>query len=215
MNCRTTSIGNACRISARTLDPGYSLLQAWEPVVAFQRMTIAKLAGLSGELAFERLTSWAAARTANDPNEWSPEQWPASVRRAADTFADELRIHGCELPVCHFVEWSDLYGPWAKSLCVDCRQPSHRRQPQFMVTASKSSLIGCPTMVGWARHLDSAGPQQFPRMRRLFLTTAGSDRRVELHRPAVTADRLALRHYATVEDHEVTESLTNRANWLA
>jgi hypothetical protein len=77
--------------------------------LASQRITIAKLAGVSGDIALQRLISWPAARAADDPNLWSPEQWPDHMRIEADDFAERLRAHGLALPVCHFVEWADMW----------------------------------------------------------------------------------------------------------
>ena len=77
--------------------------------MASQRITIAKLAGVSGEIVFERIAAWSAARNADDPSLWSPEQWPEHARHEADDFADRLRAKGFDLPVCYFVEWADMW----------------------------------------------------------------------------------------------------------
>src|SRR6185295_13904840 len=77
--------------------------------LASQRITIAKLAGASGDIAGERLSAWSAVRNTDSPNSWSPEQWPEEIRQKADDFAERLRAHGFALPVCHFVEWADMW----------------------------------------------------------------------------------------------------------
>jgi hypothetical protein len=86
--------------------------------MATQRITIAKIAGRSGEVVVGRFRAWSASRATRDPGRWSPGQWPEPCRRAADGFADALRAHGYGLPVVYFSEhldsWSmgDLFGRW-------------------------------------------------------------------------------------------------------
>ncbi len=69
---------------------------------------------------------------------------------------------------------------------------------------------------GWlARHLDSAGPQQFPECDVYFSRLQEA---IDAWNSVVPRSTLIVLRYvigATVEDYEVTESLTNRANWLA
>jgi len=77
--------------------------------VARQRITVAKVGGMAAAVAMLRLEEWASARQIDDRDEWSSEQWPASVRRRADAFADRLRSHALSLPVVYFAEWADLW----------------------------------------------------------------------------------------------------------
>jgi hypothetical protein len=181
--------------------------------VASQRLTIAKLAGLSGELAFERLTAWAAARNANDPDEWSPEQWPESVRRQVDEFAEQLRAHGLELPVCYFAEWSDLWS--MGDVFIRGLSPANS-PPPIMLLGDRYEILAyaLPDEGRLSRHLASAGPQQFREY----------DSYVSRLREALDAwnsvvpqsTLIVLRHVVggLVEDHEVTESLKMRPDWL-
>lgn len=76
--------------------------------MASQRITIAKVGGMAAEVLEQRLRQWTATRGAAQADEWASDQWPLSVRAEVDHFANQLRIHGCFLPVVHFVEWSDL-----------------------------------------------------------------------------------------------------------
>ncbi len=77
--------------------------------MASQRITIAKVGGMAADVLGQRLRHWAAARRVALADEWSNDQWPPSVRAEVDLFADQLRAHGCFLPVVHFIEWSDLW----------------------------------------------------------------------------------------------------------
>jgi len=86
--------------------------------VASQRITIAKIGGVSADAVLRRLREWSAVRQSDEPNEWSSEQWPQDVRRQADDFADRLRANASAPPVVHYVEWvdmwsmGDLFGHW-------------------------------------------------------------------------------------------------------
>jgi len=77
--------------------------------LASQRITIAKVGGKAGDLVLQRLRKWAGARLVDDPNEWSRDIWPSTVRAQADAFAEQLRANALCPPVIHFVEWSDLW----------------------------------------------------------------------------------------------------------
>jgi hypothetical protein len=75
--------------------------------MASQRLTIAKLGGEAGFSVISRFRGWAALRSADDPEEWTPEQWPIEARREMDRFASSLKTHGHELPVLFFNESVD------------------------------------------------------------------------------------------------------------
>lgn len=77
--------------------------------MASQWITIAKVGGIAADVLGQRLQRWAAAREAVELDEWESGQWPPSVRAEVDSFADQLRVRGCSLPVVYFVEWSDLW----------------------------------------------------------------------------------------------------------
>ncbi len=128
--------------------------------MASQRITIAKLAGLSGDIALQRLSAWSSARNAVDPNLWSSEQWPDHVRQEADEFAERLREHGFALPVCHFVEWADMWS--MGDLFSRWLTPPNRPKP-FGVHANRFELFayGLPDNGHLANYLAAAGLQQF------------------------------------------------------
>jgi hypothetical protein len=77
--------------------------------LAAQRMSIVKVAGVAGDHLASRLREWAGLRTAETPSEWSPDQWPQSVRTQIDSIASLVRENATEPPVIHFVEWIDLW----------------------------------------------------------------------------------------------------------
>jgi hypothetical protein len=181
--------------------------------LASQRITIAKLAGVSGDIAFQRLCAWSAARRADDPNLWSPEQWPEPMRQEADDFAERVRAHGLALPVCYFVEWADLwsmgdlFSRWLTPL--NCSRPIGVYANRFEIFA-----YDLPDGGRLADSLAAAGPQQF----------AESDWFVTRLREAVNAwDKLVTRATlvvlrnvvdASALDEEVTASLQARPVWL-
>jgi hypothetical protein len=74
-----------------------------------QRITVAKVGGAAADVVVRRLQEWSAARPTTDPNEWSSEQWPRSVRHAADQFAVQLRAHALAPPVIYFTDWVDMW----------------------------------------------------------------------------------------------------------
>ena len=128
--------------------------------LASQRITIAKLAGVSGEIALQRFGTWSSARNAANPNLWSPEQWPAPMRNEADDFAERLRANGLALPVCHFVEWAslwsmgDLFSRWLTP--PNCAEPLAVHGDRFEIF-----VYALPDGGRLAEYLSAAGPQQF------------------------------------------------------
>lgn len=181
--------------------------------MASQRLTIAKLAGLSGELAFERLATWAAARNADNLDEWSPEQWPEAVRRNADEFAEQLRAHGLELPVCYFAEWSDL---WSMGDVFLRGLSPVNSPPPIRLLGSRYEILAyaLPDDGRLARHLASAGPQQFSEYDAYFARLQES---LNAWNAIVPRSTLIVLRYVVgglVEDHDVSESLIVRPDWL-
>jgi hypothetical protein len=181
--------------------------------MASQRITIAKLAGLSGTIAFQRITAWSETRNAADPNLWSPEQWPESIRQEADDFADRLRAHGFVLPVCFFVEWADMWsmGYLFPSLLTPWNSPGPIR-----VHANRFEIFAYALPDGGrlADFLAAAGPQQFPETDWFLnrLKEAVSD----WEKLVASATLVVLRSVmgGSVLDEEVTASLNTRPEWL-
>ncbi|MBX7102859.1 MAG: hypothetical protein K1X57_02180 [Gemmataceae bacterium] len=182
--------------------------------MASQRITIAKLAGLYGDIALQRLAAWSSARDAVDPNEWSSEQWPDHVRHEADEFAERVREHGFSLPVCHFVEWSDLWS--MGDLFTRWLTPPNCSWP-IGVYANRYEIFayGLPDENRLASYLAAAGPQQF----------AETDWFVARLREAVSswetlvprATLVVLRYVlsASASDEEVAASLEKLPEWLS
>jgi hypothetical protein len=182
--------------------------------LASQRITIAKLGGVSGDVVLRRLAEWSAARQADDPELWSPDQWPAEVRCEADDFAERLRTHGLVLPVVHFVEWADmwsmgnLFPRWLTP--PDCPAPTGVHANRFEIFA-----YSLPDEGRLREYLASAAPQQW----------AETDFFVQRLREAVEAwnafvDRAALVVLRFVVggsalDEEVTASLQSCPAWLS
>jgi hypothetical protein len=128
--------------------------------VPSQRITIAKLAGLSGDIVLQRISAWSSARKNDDPNLWSSDQWPDRLRQEADNFAERLRAHGPALPVCHFVEWADMWSigdlisRWLTP--PNCSRPIGVNANCFEIFA-----YALPDEGRLANYLAAARPQQF------------------------------------------------------
>lgn len=128
--------------------------------MALQRITVAKIAGISADVVLQRLQEWSAARQVDHPSEWSSEQWPQHVRKQADDFADRLRAHALTPPVVYYVEWSDLgsmgdlFGRWLT--------PSDNLNP-LAIYASQYEIFwyALPDGGSLSRRLASPGSQQW------------------------------------------------------
>ncbi len=107
-----------------------------------------------------RLQEWASARQTDDPDVWSSEQWPSSVRRRADAFAEQLRTHALSLPVLYFAEWADLWS--MGDLFASLLTPPDGSRP-LIIHADRFELYGygLPDSGRLVHHLTGAGPQQF------------------------------------------------------
>jgi len=182
--------------------------------VASQRITIAKLAGLSGDIAFQRLSAWSSARIADDPNLWSPEQWPDHTRQEADDFAERVRANGLALPICYFVEWTDMWSMgdllprWLTP--PNCPRPIGVHANRFEVFA-----YGLPDEGRLAGYLAAAGPQQFPEtdwfVARLQEAVSAWEKLV----PRATLVVLRYVVSGSALDEEVAASLKTRPQWLS
>ena len=182
--------------------------------MASQRITIAKLAGVSGEIALQRFGAWASARNVANPNLWAPEQWPVPVRQEADDFAERLRANGLALPVCHFVEWADmwsmgdLFSRWLTP--PNCSKPLAVHADRFEISA-----YALPDGGRLADYLSAAGPQQFTEtdwfIARLLEAVTAWDKLV------ANATLVVMRSVVSGSalDEEVTACLQTRAPWLS
>jgi hypothetical protein len=182
--------------------------------VASQRITIAKLAGVSGDIALDRLAAWSAARNADDPNLWSPEQWPEHVRQEADDFAERLRASGFSLPVCYFVEWADL---WSMGDLFPRWLTPPNSPKAIGVHANRFEMFAYSLPDGGrlADYLAAAGPQQFSETDWFIarLQEAAS----AWEKLAARATLVVLRNVVggSALDEEVTASLNTPAPWLS
>jgi hypothetical protein len=128
--------------------------------LASQRITVAKIGGIAADIVLQRIREWSAARQADNPREWSCEQWPQDVRKQADTFGDRLRAHAFIPPVVHFIEWTDmwsmgdLFGRWLSPLDGPSPLAVHADRFEIFVYA-------LPDGGRLAQHLANAGPQQW------------------------------------------------------
>lgn len=182
--------------------------------MASQRITIAKLAGVSGDVALQRMSAWASARNRANPSLWSPEQWPEGIRKAADRFAEQVREHGFALPVCYFVEWSDMWSMgdsffrWLTP--KGCPGPVGVHADQFEVFA-----YGLPDDGRLANHLATAERGQFDEtdwfIGRLQESVCAWDKLA----PRATLVILREALDGSALDEEVTASLTIRPAWLS
>lgn len=182
--------------------------------MASQRITIAKLAGLSGEIALKRLSAWSSARNAVNPNLWSPEQWPGEVRQEADEFADQVREHGYALPVCHFVEWADMWSMgdqfprWMTP--PNCSRPIGVHANRFEVFA-----YSLPDDGRLAKYLATAGPQQFTETDWFIARLLEAVSAWEKLLPSATLVVLRKVIDASALDEEVMASLKKMPEWLS
>jgi hypothetical protein len=128
--------------------------------LATQRITIAKIGGSAADLVLVRLREWSASRTDSDPSEWSSDQWPPSVRIAADVFADRLRANSLYLPIVYFFEWVDQ---WSMGDIFKRWLTPPDGKPPLAVFADRHQVFGYPLPDGscLVRHLTTCGPQQF------------------------------------------------------
>lgn len=69
--------------------------------MATQRVTMAKIAGRSAAIVAQSFRRWQETR--------QEDEFPAAVRDAVDTFADQLRANAHVPPVVFFAEWVDLW----------------------------------------------------------------------------------------------------------
>jgi hypothetical protein len=182
--------------------------------LASQRITVAKIGGLAADVALQRLRAWSAARQTDNPNEWSPAQWPEEVRQHADDFADQLRAHAFAPPVVHFIEWVDM---WSMGDLFGLRlTPSDGPMP-LVVYADRYEIFGynLPDGGRLAQHLATAGAQQWEEMDwfigRLLEALDAWQKLVE--RAMIIVLRKVLD--ASVLDEEVVASLKRVPDWLS
>ena len=182
--------------------------------LASQRIIIAKLGGLSGDIALQRLSAWSSARNAVNPNEWSPEQWPDQVRQEADEFAERLREHGFALPVCYFAEWADLwsmgdlFSRWLTP--PNCPGPVSVYANRFEVFAYGLPDDGC-----LANCLAAAGAQQSPETDWFIARLREAVSAWELLVPSATLVVIRSVVGRSASDEEVVVSLKTCAPWFS
>jgi hypothetical protein len=122
----------------------------------WQRITIAKIGGVGGNIALERIRTWADARNTGNPSLWEPNQWPEEVRNNADEFCDRLREHGYALPVIHFVEFCDT---WTSG--YEFERWLNPKGP-IRIHANRHEIFAWPLPdEDLIAHFASAGPQQY------------------------------------------------------
>jgi hypothetical protein len=130
-----------------------------EKRMASQRISVAKVGGVAADATLMRLRGWAAERQSDDPNEWSNDQWPSSVRFEVDAFADRLRANSLSPPVVYFVEWSDLWS--MGDVYIHWLTPPGG-PPPLMIHADRYEVYGYALPDGGrlGRHLGAAGPRE-------------------------------------------------------
>lgn len=77
--------------------------------MASQVVTIFTIGGKLADEIQGNLTRWSQARVAEDPSEWSPEQWPDSIQVEVDAFVERLLNFGFEPPVLYRSQHVDLW----------------------------------------------------------------------------------------------------------
>jgi hypothetical protein len=182
--------------------------------LATQRVTIAKVGGDASDVIATKLHKWASARTSDDENFWSGDQWPAIIREEIDEFAEQIRSHSTSPPVIHFIEWVDMWSMfpdfehWLTP--PDGPVPVHICANRYTVYA-----YILPDGRRLERHLKGAGKQQWPEsdwyIRRLRETVSAWERLVD--RAVLVVLRLAFD--VAVSDDEVRASLSRVPDWLS
>jgi len=77
--------------------------------MATQRITIAKISGVSSKQVFSLFSDWEKTRQADDEDEWSANQWPSSIRESVDRFVEKIKERACTPPITFFSEYVDLW----------------------------------------------------------------------------------------------------------
>jgi hypothetical protein len=96
--------------------------------MASQTILILAIGGRLGELVWNDICRWSAARLTDDPNEWAPEDWPADVQQAVNAFVRRFATFAFVPPVLHRCEYVDLwsmgmdYEEVFKELDIEARQ---------------------------------------------------------------------------------------------
>jgi hypothetical protein len=177
-------------------------------------MTIAKVGGTAADVVMLRLKEWASARQIGDPNEWSSEQWPMSVRSRADAFADRLRSHALSPPVVFFAEWADLWS--MGDVYTRLLTPSDGPAP-LIVHADRFQIYGygLPDGGRLTQHLAKAGPQQFVEYDWFLGQLQEAIRAWQdlVDRAALIVLREVVKGLVT--DEELSESLSLVPDWLS
>ncbi len=181
--------------------------------MASQRITIAKVGGIASDILGQRLRRWAAAREAIEADEWVSAQWPPSVRVEVDSFADQLRVRGCSLPVVHFVEWSDL---WSMGDLFSRWLTPPGGSPLLIAYGDRFEVYGYALPDGGRlQRALAVGPQQFPEsdqfVARLREAAGAWDKLLE------QAILIVLREVVggLVTDEEVLASMSVVPDWIS
>ncbi len=162
--------------------------------LATQRITIAKLGGISAEVVCERLKVW--------------------THEQLDAFADELRMHALSLPVLHFVEWVDR---WSMGDVFErwLTPPGSSGPLNIMANRYEVFAYNLPDDGRLERHLTNAGNQQWPEsnwfVQRLLEATQVWNGVVE--RSVILVLRMVTE--TSISDEEVTASLVIVPNWIS
>jgi hypothetical protein len=181
--------------------------------LATQRITIAKVGGIAGDVIVKRMREWSLVRTPPVGDEWSPEQWRADVRKQADEFAEQLRMHGFAPPVIHFIEWVDM---WSMGNLFGRWLTPPDGPPPLAIHADRFEIFACALPDGerLSQFLAAAGPQQWTEtdwfVGRLHEAVGAWQELVE------RAVVVVLRHVVdgSALDEEVTASLNRVPKWL-
>jgi hypothetical protein len=181
--------------------------------LATQRITIAKVGGVAAEVILRLLREWSEARITSDPETWASTQWPADIRRKADTLSDRLRANSCAPPVVYFAEWVDMWsmGDQFRHWLAPPDGP-----PPFVVHADQFEVYAAAIPDGGrlARHLANAGPRQHVEqdwyVRRLREAVEAWGQVVE--RAVIVVLRQVIE--GSVTDEEMRVSLDRLPGWL-
>lgn len=178
--------------------------------MASQILTLAKIVGDSADVVSQRFTEWNNLRSADDVDEWRPDNWPASVHAEADRFVDSIREHCYELPIVFYTEFVDMW-----SFCPPIRFLGHFEL--FRVYTNRYEVfclrLPLPTLCNEMLELQSNGQYDEDRIFASHVLNA-----IRAWQLVVPDDGvlIMIRRVVSgaVEDHEIEASLRHIPSWL-
>jgi len=179
--------------------------------MASQVLTIAKICGESAGFVHQRFCKWHQLRSVGeDPNEWSPQQWPETVHEAANNWADSIREHCHQLPIFFFSEYVDMW-----SFCPPIRYLGHHQLYGVYTNRYELFSLQLPTniLIDEMSKLQKEGQHEEDRLFGQLILNAVCAW-TELVSDAGTLVMIRRVVSGAVEDSEIEASLLEIPEWL-